>query len=244
MRPHPQVRGIALANITAVALAACSGSRPASPVWTLAPTAAGDGAAQAAAPVASTSSPDSMADMPGMAGMSGGGAGAAAAVSTGAVSYLNLTIVTGDMIGHTEFPAYVPSNPTLPANSTVVVTITNFDDATALPADMKQYASVSGTVADTVQVTPIDPADPNGSAGPTKAISTLDPKAVSHTFTVPGLGLNVPIAAQSRVTFVIHTGAAGTFAWRCFDPCGDGPTGWGTAMAAKSGFMEGTLTVA
>jgi heme/copper-type cytochrome/quinol oxidase subunit 2 len=67
---------------------------------------------------------------------------------------------------------------------------------------------------------------------------------VWHTFTIPALGINVPIAAHARVIFTIHTGAAGTFTWRCFDPCGAGSNGWGTAMAAMRGFMEGTLTVA
>jgi hypothetical protein len=54
----------------------------------------------------------------------------------------------------------------------------------------------------------------------------------------------VPIAAHARVTFTIHTGAAGTFTWRCYDPCGAGSNGWDTAMAAMCGSMEGTLTVA
>jgi hypothetical protein len=92
-------------------------------------------------------------------------------------------------------------------------------------------------------VTPIDVKAPNGSAGKTTTISALDPNAVSHTFTIQALGINVPIAAHARETFTIHTGAPGTYSWRCFDPCGAGTDGWGTAMAAKSGYMEGTLTV-
>ena len=77
-----------------------------------------------------------------------------------------------------------------------------------------------------------------------KTFSALDPAIVSHTLTIAALGINIPIPAHSRTTFTIHTGGAGTFAWRCMDPCGADPAGWGTAMAAKSGFMEGTLTVA
>jgi hypothetical protein len=50
--------------------------------------------------------------------------------------------------------------------------------------------------------------------------------------------------ACANVTFTIHTGAPGSFSWRCYDPCGDGTTGWGTAMAAVRGYMEGTLTIA
>ena len=176
------------------------------------------------------------------------GANSSTAAANGAAApattRLDLTIVTGDMIGKTEFPAYVPSNFSLPAHATVVVTITNFDDATALPKGSETYATAAGLVGGTFTVTPIDLKDPNGAVGPTQTLSSLDPAKVSHTFTVPGLGINVPIAAHARVSFTITTGDAGTFSWRCMDPCGAGPTGWGTAMAAKSNYMEGTLTVA
>ncbi len=165
------------------------------------------------------------------------------AESASAPYSLNITIVTGDMIAHTEFPAFIPADMTLPANSTVVVTVTNFDDATPLPKGSEQYAKVAGTTDGTATVTPIKQAYPNGSAGASRTITSLNPADVSHTLTIPGLGINVPIAAMSRETFTIHTGAAGTYAWHCMDPCGTGPTGWGTAMAAKKGFMEGTITV-
>ena len=169
--------------------------------------------------------------------------GASTAPSS-AVARLDLTVVTGGMIGHNEFPAFVPSDFTLPANATVMISVTNFDDATALPKGSEQYAHVTGTLGVVAHVTPITASDPNGSAGPTRTISALDPADVSHTFTIPALGINVPIAAHARETFVIHTGSPGRYAWRCFDPCGADPLGWGTAMAARRGFMQGTLTVA
>jgi len=172
--------------------------------------------------------------MAGMAGMASAGA---------PVARLDLTIVTGDMIGHTEFPAFVPSDFALPAHSTVIITVTNFDDATALPKGAEQYAKVTGTLNGAATVTPIKAGDPNGSAGVTKSITSLKPADVSHTFTIPALGINVPIAAHARVVFVVKTGAPGHYYWRCFDPCGADPMGWGTAMAAKRNFMEGTLTV-
>ena len=166
-----------------------------------------------------------------------------AAAAAAPVAHLDLTVVTGNMTGHDEFPAFIPSDFTLPANSTVIITVTNFDDATALPKGSEQYATVSGTVSNAARITPIEAGDPNGSAGPSKSITALDPANVSHTFTIPSLGINVPIAPHARETFTIHTGTPGHYLWRCFDPCGAGPTGWGTAMGAKSGFMEGTLTV-
>lgn len=170
---------------------------------------------------------------------SGGGAPLA-----GPTTRLDLAVVTGGMIGHTEFPAFIPSDFTLPANATVVVTVTNLDDATALPKGAEQYLKVTGTDGGTMTVTPIKVPSPNGAAGATTTLSALAPAVVSHTFTILALGINVPLAAHARTTFTIHTGAPGTYAWRCFVPCGADPMGWGTAMAAKSGFMEGTFTVA
>jgi hypothetical protein len=98
----------------------------------------------------------SMAGMAGMAGMALAGA---------PVARLDLTIVTGDMIGHTEFPAFVPSEITLPAHSTVIITVTNFDDATPLPKGAEQYAKVTGTLNGAATVTPhrrrgVDSGDP------------------------------------------------------------------------------------
>lgn len=177
----------------------------------------------------------------------------AASVSTGAASaaapaagspHVYLTIVTGDMIGRKDYPAYVPSSFVLPAYSTVVVTVTDFDTATPLPAALQVYAHAQGIVGDAFTVTPFDPKTPNAAAGPTTTHTSLDPADVAHTLTAPGLGLNVPIAPLSRVTFTIRTGAPGTYTWHCMDPCGSGPAGWGGAMAVQSGYMEGTITVA
>ncbi len=243
-RLRPAVPVLALGGL-ALALAACSGAASGA-TWTFSPVAAGTTTAttasvadapavQAAAPAAQAAAYAPTPQAP--------AAAAPAAQAPAVTTRLDLTIVTGDMIGKTEYPAYVPSDFSLPANATVVVTVTNFDDATPLTGGATVYAKAQGIVGGSFTVTPIDPKDPNGSAGPTQTLSALDPTQVSHTFTIPTLGINVPIAAHARVTFTIHTGAPGTYAWRCFDPCGAGNSGWGTAMAAQKGYMEGTLTV-
>lgn len=238
MRPVRPIRLVALPALglfAALAVGACAGSAQA-PSWTFPPAAVAT--ASAAAPAAEAPAAVALAapaGAPNGAPVNAGG--------SGVVTRLDLTIVTGGMIGHTEFPAYVPSDFSLPANSTVVVTITNFDDATPLAKGTENFAKVSGTVGGTMTTTPIKAAYPNGSAGTSQTLAALDPAAVAHTFTIAALGINVPIPAMSRTTFTIHTGAPGTYAWRCMDPCGAGATGWGTAMSAMRGFMEGTLTV-
>lgn len=244
------------AGVVGFGLAACSSS--AQPTWTYGPAAAvGDAggastqasSAQGSAAQGSTVSTTGAMSMSGMAMTPARPAANAAIVSgTGsarlASTRLDITIVTGDMIGKTEYPAFVPADFTLPANSTVTVTITNFDDATALPKGAESYATASGVVGGTFTVSPINLKDPNSATAAAKTLSSLDPADVSHTLTIPGLGINVPIAAHARETFTITTGAPGTFTWHCMDPCGAGDTGWGTAMAARKGYMEGTLTVA
>lgn len=186
--------------------------------------AACGGSSKAAAPAA-------------MAPMAGRAAGAQldAAVEPGEVY---LTILNPDQTGKKDYPAYVPSNITIPSNSRVKFTITNFDDATPLPNDT--FAKVTGTVGNVVTVEPVTAGDPNV-AGQLSTVSEVDPNQVAHTFTAPGLGqLNVPVLGTSRVRFAIDTGAPGTFVWQCLDPCGANGTGGGMAM---DGYMRGTITV-
>lgn len=161
----------------------------------------------------------------------------AATAVQGAPEHLYLTIATPDMLGSSVGPAYMPSSFTMPANSDVTITVINFDDATALPA---QWATARGTTGP-LTVASFDPATPN-KLGATHTVQRLDPSSgVSHTFTITALGLNVPIAPHSRTTFTFHTGAAGVYTWQCMDPCGSGPAGWDGPMATK-GFMTGQVS--
>ena len=157
---------------------------------------------------------------------------------------LNLTIVTGEMMGQgSQGPAYVPSNFTVPAYSTVTVTVTDFDTATPLTGALTKFAKVTGTVGDVAQVQSINAQSPNTTIGPLKTISRLNPALVAHTLTIPRLGINVPMAGQARTTFTIKTGKPGKYLWQCMDPCGSGSNGFGAPMG-ENGFMAGFMTVA
>lgn len=155
--------------------------------------------------------------------------------------HLYLTIATPDQLGGTEDtgPAYLPSDFTLPADTDVILTITNFDNATPLTGDAVKYATAAGVIGK-VSVETLDTVNPNNPGTVTQATS-IDPATVAHTFTISKLGLNVPIPAQSKVTFSFHTGSAGTYDWQCFNPCGADPNGWGGAMAIP-GHMRGKVT--
>lgn len=157
---------------------------------------------------------------------------------------LNLTIVTGEMMGKgAQGPAYVPSSFTIPAYSTVKVTVTDFDGTAPLTGKLVKYSKVTGTVGGTMQVQPINVQSPNTTTGPVKTMNYLAPDLVAHTLTIPALGLNVPMAAQSRITFEIKTGKPGVYQWQCMAPCGDGPQGMQAPMF-EPGFMAGSMTVA
>lgn len=136
-----------------------------------------------------------------------------------------------------DWPAYLASTPlTVPANSIVTVTIRNFDLGDAALTANSPLAKVQGTVDNAVTF--------NG-----KTYSSLDPAKVSHTFTIPQLGLNVPIpgdapdnASYLTITFSFHTGKAGTYTFQCYAPCGTGTDGFGGPMGSMA-YMKGTLTV-
>jgi hypothetical protein len=135
-----------------------------------------------------------------------------------------------------DWPAYSNSNIVVPAYSLVTVTIRNYDlGDTPLP---------SGSPFNTVQGIVGGVAYANG-----HAYSSLAPDKVAHTFTVPQLHISVPVPGDTakgmpyvQVTFTFRTGAAGSYYFRCFDPCGTGPSGWNGPMLTK-GYMLGTLTV-
>jgi hypothetical protein len=144
-----------------------------------------------------------------------------------------LTIETGKMDGKSGWPKYVPSSVTVPANTTVKLTIVSYDDGTApLLTGMTQYVNVQGGT-ETVDGNPV---------------TSVPNSNISHTFTVPSLGLNAVIPAvpsgQNSVTvvFTFKVSKPGTYVWHCFAPCGSGSTGMEGSMATM-GWMKGSFVV-
>jgi hypothetical protein len=95
-----------------------------------------------------------------------------------------------------------------------------------------------------------------------KTVKNIAPADASHTFTVPQMGISVPIMgvaddapnqcpempcsldqAHETVTFTIRTGNKGRIRWQCFVPCAAGFfTGFGGPMQTI-GYMDGSLHV-
>jgi hypothetical protein len=134
----------------------------------------------------------------------------------------------------------------LPANSTVRVTIYNFDGASGLRNPF--FGRPTGIV--------------GNEAVDGKPVAAMAPDVPSHTFAVPALGLVIPIApvggdapnqcdyapcslskAHRTITFTFRTGAPGHYRWQCFVPCAAGFIyGFGGPMQTI-GYMDGFLNV-
>jgi hypothetical protein len=135
----------------------------------------------------------------------------------------------------------------LPAHSLVRITVYQFDSATGLRNPF--LSQVQGTVGNVMRV--------NG-----KTTRAIGPDEASHTFTVPQLGIVVPLPgvaanaknqcaempcslkqAHQTVSFTIRTGRPGRYRWQCFVPCAAGfIDGFGGPMQTD-GYMDGFLTV-
>lgn len=138
------------------------------------------------------------------------------------------------------------ANITLPANTLIEVVIMNFDQGNATLAG-PQFANVTGTVNDTMSF--YNNNAMNATQRPSgiilqgqQTVSSLSANYISHTFTVPSLGLNIPVAAESTEVAYFMTGGPGTYAWLCESLCGSGSTGSGGAMSTP-GWMSGAITV-
>jgi heme/copper-type cytochrome/quinol oxidase subunit 2 len=75
-----------------------------------------------------------------------------------------------------------------------------------------------------------------------QSVTSLPTSEITHTFTVPGLSLNLPMASDSTIVAYFKTGAAGSFVWLCESACGSGADGSQGAMITP-GWMTGAITV-
>ncbi len=132
--------------------------------------------------------------------------------------HLYLTVGFNFTTGEDE---YFPANFTIPLDVNVIVTITNYDNATNPLPD--SFGKVTGTVGGAATI--------DG-----QAVQSIPGRDVSHTFTILSLGVNVPLPPSSTVTFTLLIEQPGTYEWHCMAPCD------ANAMSTP-GFMQGILTV-
>ena len=141
----------------------------------------------------------------------------------------------------------------VPAGATVHVTVLGYDGCT--PARNQFFGKVTGTIGGTETV--------DGKT--VRALDTWLTCSVGHTFSIPGIGLNVPMGSPTTVAennalctdspctsgpkatmkFSFHAPATpGAYIWQCRIPCGGGfVTGFGGPMQTI-GYMTGQMEVA
>lgn len=146
-----------------------------------------------------------------------------------------MKIVTGSLAAAGDQPEYTNPMWTVHVGERVTVKIISFDDGTApLMGSQMKYDQVLGST------------NGNELVGG-NALSSVTDTNISHTFTVVGLGFNMPIPAAPtgksvtvEATFVPTK--TGTFTWQCYAPCGAGTNGMGGAMSTMK-WMEGKIEV-
>ncbi len=135
----------------------------------------------------------------------------------------------------TGLDKYFPANFTVPTHTPVLVTITNYDNASnPVPA---AAAAVQGTVGGVETMQAASAAEP-------MVMTAVPANDVAHTFTMDsgGYAISVPIPAANsladpmRVTFTAYFNITGTFDWHCLAPCD-------SSSMATPGYMRGTVTV-
>lgn len=170
---------------------------------------------------------------------------------------VTLVITTGNTFNSTvgEQPAYYVVGPDglqssaqiyLPAHRLIKLVIVNYDDGSA-NLSKQEYANVAGTVNN--QITVVNNTMMNSTMGASgiqirgaEAVSSLPASVIAHTFTIPSLGINIPVATLSTVVAYFTVNSSGTYSWFCMTACGSGSNGLGGAMKTP-GWMTGSVVV-
>ena len=161
----------------------------------------------------------------------------------GPVVDLKLTTVAaiGALRPNDDHPNWVGYFPTtffkVPPNATVRVTIDQQDGPSGL---RNEYLGlVRGTIGNSMTV--------NG-----KTTQAIDPTLAAHTFSVPDLGVSVPLLGldandpkntDNFVVFSFKVPSSGIFHWQCFVPCAAGTLYGNGGPMQTLGYMDGQIEV-
>jgi hypothetical protein len=190
---------------------------------------------------------------------------------------VNVTLETVGSFGsgsHPTWVSYLIENPQqqwvhstifqVPANTQVNVTIQQYDSGS--PLRNQQIGQVTGTLGNVAHLACSDPTQGAPCGTTFKLINSNAGNGVGHTFSIPTLGISVPLYGNSStanlcavapciatnttyphntVTFSFRSPKGpGNYAWQCFVPCG---LAWlfGNAGPMQTvGFMGGFMKVA
>ena len=133
----------------------------------------------------------------------------------------------------------------LPAHRPIRLVIFNYDNGSATLVS-PGYSEVNGTSGGTI--TYVNDTSLNStqtaagiSIRGARTVSSVPSDDIAHTFTIPALGINIPVPVSSTVVATFTIDETGTFQWFCMTECGSGATGIGGAMLTP-GWMTGAVT--
>lgn len=199
--------------------------------------------------------------------------------SNGQVNVYLMTAAQTTVTDKPDWVTYFVKNPSngqfvhttyfkVPANTKVNITILGYDGCTPLRNPL--WGRVAGTIGGVENVSFF-----NGkTSSPVTPLTTFDSWAncsVQHTFAIPGLGINVPVASPTTldqnnalcgtspcvdstsdqakaphtvVQFSFRTPkTGGIFRWQCFVPCGLGYVDGNGGPMGTPGYMMGQMEV-
>lgn len=129
----------------------------------------------------------------------------------------------------------------LPAHTLIQLTIISYDTPTMASTDSQ--GKVTGTVGGTVYlVNGTTAAGMDVSQQWGQNVTSVPGAMLAHTFSIPQLGINIPVVGGDMEVAYLFLDQTGTFQWICLTPCGFGAMGMDGAMSAP-GWMEGQVTV-
>lgn len=130
----------------------------------------------------------------------------------------------------------------LPAHRLIQLTIVSYDTPT--PGSTNDQGKVTGTVGGNVFLM-------NGTIATIgnmtwgHSVTSVPAAALAHTFTLPDLGVNIPVVGGSTIVAYLSFNKAGTYTWICKTPCGfpapADPSS--TGAMAMNGWMTGQIVV-
>jgi heme/copper-type cytochrome/quinol oxidase subunit 2 len=170
-------------------------------------------------------------------------------INSSAPYVLHLVITTNSIFNSTaqDQPGYFVVGPNglessakiaLPVNRTIELVIVNYDDGNA-SFTQPNINAVTGTIGNNIFIANNDNINSSESSNALilqggQTVSSIPADAVAHTFSVPSLGLNIPVELSSTVVAYFKIAHAGDFTWFCLTACGD-------AAMQTAGWMTGTL---
>ena len=137
------------------------------------------------------------------------------------------------------------ANISLPANTLIQVTIVSYDTPT--PGSTASQGKVNGTVGENMYLINGTVASMSDTSmvqmSPWGGNATSVPASqLAHTFSIPQLGINIPVVGGSEEIAYLEIKQPGVYTWVCLTPCGLGPAGTAGAMSTN-GWMTGQVTV-